>query len=48
MKNSVKKITAAALCTAIIAGTVGITAFAENKADSKGESASVTRSEERR
>lgn len=42
MKNSVKKITAAALCAAIIAGTVGVTAFAENKADSKGESAAET------
>ena len=46
MKNSVKKITAAALCTVLIAGSVGITAFAENKADSKGESASVTEVEE--
>ena len=46
MKNSVKKITAAALCTVLIAGSVGITAFAENKADSKGESASVTEGEE--
>ena len=41
MKNSVKKITAAALCTVLIAGSVGITAFAENKTDSDSTTAPI-------
>ncbi len=45
MKNSVKKITAVSLCALLIAGTVGVTAFAENKADSKGESGSAAKIE---
>lgn len=41
MKNSIKKITAAALCAALVAGTVSITAFAENKTDSDSTTAPI-------
>lgn len=41
MKNSIKKITSAALCAALVAGTVSITAFAENKTDSDSTTAPI-------
>ena len=41
MKNSIKKITSAALCAALVAGTVGITAFAEDKANEENTDAPI-------